>query len=142
MILELIRIHQDAVIPQYRTEGSSGFDFHCLEDFELQPGEIKIVPTGLVVANMQDGYEIQVRPRSGLATKGITVVNSPGTIDSDYRGEIKIILINLSKTCYRFNKHDRIAQGVMSKVLKTTIEVADRIIPTERGDGGFGSTGK
>ena len=108
----------------------------------INPGEIKNIPTGLSVA-IPDQFEIQIRPRSGMAAKnGITVLNTPGTIDADYRGEIKIILINLSKECFTINKNDRIAQMVICPVVKVSLEEVEELPKSFRGTGGFGSTGK
>lgn len=112
-----------------------------LEPVEIAPGEIALLPTGLSVA-IPDGYEIQVRPRSGLAVKhGITLINSPGTIDSDYRGEIRVGLINHSKKVFRVERGDRIAQLILAPVSQARFEVVTKLSETERGAGGFGHTG-
>ncbi|MEJ8817948.1 dUTP diphosphatase [Lacibacter sp. H407] len=131
-------------LPAYATEGSSGMDIRAFvtEPVTLQPLERALVPTGLFIA-LEDGYEAQIRPRSGLAIKqGITCLNTPGTIDADYRGEIKIILINLSNEIQSVNNGDRIAQMVIQKVEKIDWSLAVELEQTERSDGGFGSTGK
>ena len=131
-------------LPQYATEGSSGMDIRAALNFPLtlQPLQRNIVPTGLFV-EIPAGYEIQVRPRSGLAIKhGITCLNSPGTIDSDYRGEIKIILINLSSEEQVINPGDRIAQMIVQKVERAELEQVEFLNETARADGGFGHTGK
>lgn len=130
--------------PEYATSGSSGMDIRAAigEPVVLQPLERLLVPTGLFVA-IPEGYEIQIRPRSGLAIKqGITCLNTPGTIDADYRGEIKVILINLSAEEQTIQPGDRIAQMVLQKVEKIEWVVTDTLDETERGIGGFGSTGK
>ncbi len=134
---------QDLEIPRYMTAGASGMDLcAAVEDVKtIMPGEIDLVPSGLMVA-VPAGYELQIRPRSGLAAKqGIGILNSPGTIDSDYRGEIKVIIINLGHEPYRINRHDRIAQMVLCPVLRAELLETDQLPATERSDGGFGHTG-
>ena len=133
--------------PEYATTGSSGFDLRAnlKEEVILQPNEVAMIPTGLFF-EIPENYEIQVRPRSGLAAKnGVTVLNTPGTIDADYRGEIKVILINLGNEPFTINHCDRIAQGVFSSVLGKNFvniqKVTEISTDTERGSGGFGSTG-
>jgi dUTP pyrophosphatase len=131
-------------LPEYATDGSSGMDIRAfIEDtIVLAPMERTLVSTGLFV-ELTDGYEIQVRPRSGLAIKqGITCLNSPGTVDADYRGELKVILINLSGENQEIHSGDRIAQMVFANVTKAEWNLVDSINETERGAGGFGSTGK
>jgi dUTP pyrophosphatase len=131
-------------LPFYATEGSAGMDVCAMieEEIVIKPSEISIIPTGLSI-ELPNGYEAQIRPRSGLAIKsGVTVLNSPGTIDSDYRGEIKIILINLGKSDFIVKKGDRIAQMVINKFEKVEWEESDNLEKTERGEGGFGHTGK
>jgi dUTP pyrophosphatase len=133
-----------ASVPEYKTEGSAGADVRALlkESVVLKPGERAAVPTGLYI-ELPIGYEAQMRPRSGLALqKGITCLNSPGTIDSDYRGELKVILVNLGQEAVRIESGDRIAQIVVSPVTRARFERADELGGTERGSGGFGSTGK
>ncbi|MEO6948401.1 MAG: dUTP diphosphatase [Ginsengibacter sp.] len=130
-------------LPEYATTGSSGMDLRAnlKEPIILAPLQRKLIPTGIFV-EIPQGYEIQVRPRSGLAIKnGITCVNSPGTVDSDYRGELKVILINLSDENHTINHSDRIAQMVVTKVEKAILEVVERLEKTKRGEGGFGHTG-
>jgi dUTP pyrophosphatase len=131
--------------PTYAKVGDSGFDLRSTEGGTLKPLERMLVPTGLFF-ELPDGYELQVRPRSGLAAKhGITVLNSPGTVDTGYRGEIKVILVNLSNDTFTFEKGDRIAQAVITSRVSSDfgelIEVTD-ISDSERGSEGFGSTGK
>jgi dUTP pyrophosphatase len=137
-----IVLSENATLPSYATDGSAGMDLRCAEDFTLQPMERKLVDTGLRMA-IPEGYEGQVRPRSGLAIKhGISMVNSPGTIDSDYRGELRLILINFGSDAVEFNKGDRIGQLVLCPVTRARIKVVDELDKTQRGEGGFGSTGK
>ena len=131
-------------LPQYATKGSSGMDIRASLDIPvtLQPLERTLIPTGLFV-EIPTGYEIQIRPRSGLAIKqGITCLNSPGTIDSDYRGEIKIILINLSSEEQIINHGDRIAQMIIQKTERAELVQVEFLTETERAAGGFGHTGK
>lgn len=134
----------DIQLPAYATNGSAGMDVRAAIDGQMyvEPGEIFIVPTNLVV-EIPEGYEIQVRARSGLAAKhGIAVLNAPGTIDSDYRGEIKIILINHSKEQFNIYRGDRIAQLVVSKVYHAQFQQSEELNDSLRGKGGFGHTGK
>ena len=131
-------------LPQYATKGASGMDIRAALDIPLtlQPLERNLIPTGLFV-EIPQGYEIQIRPRSGLAIKqGITCLNTPGTIDSDYRGEIKIILINLSSEEQTINPGDRIAQAIIQKTERAEFEQVEILNNTERAAGGFGHTGK
>ncbi|MFM5916666.1 MAG: dUTP diphosphatase [Novosphingobium sp.] len=128
-------------LPQYATEGAAGMDVLAAEDVTLAPGARHAVATGLAVA-IPHGFEIQVRPRSGLALKfGITVPNTPGTIDSDYRGELKVILINHGQDAFDIRRGDRIAQIVLAPVTRASWLVVDELDETVRGEGGFGSTG-
>ena len=128
-------------LPEYETSGAAGLDVCCAEDFAIDCGGRHLVPTGLF-AEIPQGYEIQVRPRSGLAIKhGITVLNSPGTIDSDYRGEICVIMINHGPRSIEFKKGDRIAQLVLCKVERIEWLPVDSLTGTKRGEKGFGSTG-
>lgn len=134
------KIGPNAIIPSYQSKGAAGFDFHSIEDFSLEPGQIYAAATGLQ-CELEEGYEMQIRPRSGLALKGISIVNSPGTIDCDYRGEIKIILCNyLASSVHYFKKGDRIAQGIINKLPIVKIQEVNELTQTKRGDGGFGST--
>ncbi len=131
-------------LPAYKTEGASGMDLMALlnEPINLKPNSSCLVPTGLAVAFSND-FEIQIRPRSGLAAKNsISVLNTPGTIDSDYRGEIKVILFNHGKSDFLINNKDRIAQMILTPVIKMNLEETDDLPETIRGEGGFGSTGK
>ncbi len=134
----------DIPLPEYQTEDSSGFDVRAAVEEELiiPRGGIALVPTNLRV-EIPKGYEIQVRPRSGLAAKhGIGVLNSPGTIDADYRGEIKVILFNFGSEDFVIKRGDRIAQLVIGKVYQVELIEAEELNETERGEGGFGHTGK
>ncbi|MFA5303651.1 MAG: dUTP diphosphatase [Candidatus Nanoarchaeia archaeon] len=140
MELKIKKLSSEAIIPQYKTNQSAGMDLCSTEEAVLKPMEIKLIPTGLSL-EIENGFEAQVRPRSGLALKGITVLNSPGTIDSDYRGEVKVILMNLGKEEFKIIKGDRIAQLILAKVEQATIVESDELNSTERGAGGFGSTG-
>ena len=132
-----------AVIPEYKTSGAAGADLCALLDSPLTipAGRSAMVPTGLFF-EIPEGYEVQVRPRSGLAAKnGVTVLNTPGTIDSDYRGEIKVILINLGQLDFTINSGDRIAQIIVSPVTVADFTITDSLSDTIRGEKGFGSTG-
>ena len=138
------KLHKAVNIPEYKTNGSSGLDLEAFleKDLILKSNQTVIVPTGLSIA-IDQNLEIKIRPRSGLAAKNnITVLNTPGTIDSDYRGEIKVILINLGNDDFVIKNGDRIAQMVISPVIKTEFEIVDELPNTLRGLGGFGSTGK
>ena len=135
--------HSNNPLPAYATEGSSGMDIRAYlkSAVELKPLERALIPTGLSI-QLPDGFEAQIRPRSGLAIKqGITCLNSPGTVDSDYRGEIKVILINLSNTAQVINSGDRIAQMVIAKTEQAHLFSVTALTETVRGDGGFGHTG-
>ena len=130
-------------LPEYKTVQSAGMDLRAFiaEPIVLKPLERRLIPTGLYIA-LPDGYEAQIRPRSGLALKnGITVLNTPGTIDADYRGEIGVILINLSDTEFKIESGDRICQMVIQKIEQPEMVEVSVLDETERGDGGFGHTG-
>lgn len=134
---------EGAIVPEYKTSGAAGADVCAFlsEPVVIKSGEFAMIPTGLSFA-IPEGYEIQVRPRSGLAAKnGVTVLNTPGTIDSDYRGEVKVILINHGKDAFTVNNGDRIAQLIVAPVTQGVFEKTDELDSTERGEGGFGSTG-
>jgi dUTP pyrophosphatase len=137
------RLSKNISLPKYETEGSSGMDLtaNVNKVIEIQPGKSEIIPTGLALS-IPKNYEIQIRPRSGLAAKNqISVLNTPGTIDEDYRGEIKVILINLGEKKFKIEKGLRIAQMVLCPVIKAELEEVDELDETKRGSGGFGSTG-
>ena len=137
------RLSKNVPLPKYETAGSSGLDLSANIDIkiEIKPGETKIIPTGLFVGIPKD-FEIQIRPRSGLAAKNqISVLNTPGTIDADYRGELKVILINLSDKIFVVEKGLRIAQMVVCPVVRAKLKEVETLNDTKRGSGGFGSTG-
>jgi dUTP pyrophosphatase len=136
--------NEDLPLPVKMSTGSSGFDLHAavMDPVEIKPGRWKLIPSGIALS-MPAGLEAQVRPRSGLALKhGITVLNTPGTIDADYRGEIGVILLNLGERPFRVQRGDRIAQLVFMQVPAVSLKVTDSLDETERGSGGFGHTGK
>ena len=138
------KLAPEVQLPNYKTSGASGVDLMAFinQPIKLLPNNSCLVPTGLSVAFSEE-YELQIRPRSGLATKShITVLNTPGTIDSDYRGEIKVILFNHGKDEFLINNKDRIAQMVLVPIIKMELEETDNLPNTVRGEGGFGSTGK
>ena len=142
MQIKFKKLCNDAIIPEYKTAGSAGMDICTIDDYVLMPGERKVFQTGLAVA-VEDGYEVQVRARSGLSAKeGVTVINGVGTIDSDYRGQIGVALVNLSNIVVHIHPGDRIAQLVVNKIEQPEIIVVDELGETIRGEGGFGSTGK
>jgi dUTP pyrophosphatase len=137
------RLSKNVTLPRYETEDSSGLDLAANIDKQIKilPGKSEIIPTGLAVA-IPKNFEIQIRPRSGLAAKNqVSVLNTPGTIDADYRGEIKVILINLSDKVFVVEKGLRIAQMVVCPVIKASLKEVTNLEATERGSGGFGSTG-
>ena len=137
------RLSKNIPLPKYETEGSSGMDLaaNIEQAIEIKPGKSVIIPTGLALS-IPKNYEIQIRPRSGLASKNqISVLNTPGTIDADYRGELKVILINLSDKIFKIEKGLRIAQMVLCPVIKAVLKEVDELEETKRGSGGFGSTG-
>ena len=138
------KLNSLAKLPSYKTDGASGMDLMaCIEKpINLEPGKSCLIPTGLSVA-FSEKYEIQIRPRSGLAAKNsISVLNTPGTIDSDYRGELKIILFNHSNENFIIKNNDRVAQMVLTPIVKMELEEINELPNSNRGDGGFGSTGK
>ena len=137
------RLSKNISLPKYETDGSSGMDLAANIDdkIEIAPGKSAVIPTGLSVS-IPKNFEIQIRPRSGLAAKNrISVLNTPGTIDADYRGELKVILINLSNTAFIIEKGLRIAQMVVCPIIKATLKEVESLEETKRGLGGFGSTG-
>jgi len=141
--IQIKKLSNSVLIPKYETEGSSGMDIaaHITDNIIINPGDKALVSTGFSMA-IPRGYEIQIRPRSGLAAKkNITVLNTPGTIDADYRGEIKVILINLGKEKFVIENGDRIAQMVVCPVVQVNLEEVKELSGTERGIAGFGSTG-
>lgn len=143
IVFQRLEHGRDLPLPCYATHQSAGMDLRAAntDPITLQPGQRELIPTGLMMA-IPSGYEAQIRPRSGLAFKhGITMLNSPGTIDSDYRGEIKVLAVNLGDKPFRIEYGDRIAQMVVSPQLQVSVTEADELPDTERGTGGFGSTG-
>lgn len=142
MTLRFRKVHPDAVLPAYAHPSDAGMDVRSVADLTIRPGSRALVPTGLVVL-LPPGYEAQVRPRSGLALKGgVTVLNAPGTIDAGYRGEIGVILVNLGEADFQVAKGDKIAQLVIAPVTRPEIIETTEVDETDRGAGGFGSTGK
>jgi dUTP pyrophosphatase len=141
MTLKFRRIHPDAALPSYAHEGDAGMDVRSVEDVEIAPGSRALVHTGLVMM-LPPGWEAQVRPRSGLALKhGVTVLNTPGTIDAGYRGEVGVILANFGEGPFKVAKGDKVAQIVVAPVERAEIVESAELDETERGSGGFGSTG-
>ena len=137
------RLSKNVSLPKYETEGSSGMDLaaNIQKEIVIEPGKSSIIPTGLAVS-IPKNFEIQIRPRSGLAAKNqMSVLNTPGTIDADYRGELKVILINLSQKSFIIEKGLRIAQMVVCPVINVTLKEVETLEETKRGSGGFGSTG-
>lgn len=140
-ILKIKRLRADAVLPNYAHPGDAGLDLYACEEKELQPGERALIPTGIAI-ELPPFTEAQVRPRSGLALKhGVTVLNTPGTIDEGYRGEVGIILINLGNKPFKVEKGSKIAQLVVKPVLRVEVQEVQHLSETIRGEGGFGSTG-
>ena len=142
--LKFLKLHDDVNVPEYKTEGASGMDVEAYlkEPVTLSPLERILIPTGLK-AEIPQGYEIQLRARSGLSIKhGITLINAIGTVDSDYRGEICVGLVNLSNESYTINPGERIAQIIVCKVEHPAITICEELSSSIRGEGGFGSTGK
>ncbi len=141
LIVKISKANKDAVLPSYAHPGDAGMDLYSVEETEIKAGERKLVGTGIKIA-LETGYEAQIRPKSGLAIKeGITVLNTPGTIDAGYRGEVKVILINLGDKAFGIKKGQKIAQMVFAKVEEAKLEEVDELDETPRNDGGFGSTG-
>lgn len=143
MQVKIRKLHPEAKIPMYQTAGSSGLDLHAMisHTIHLQPGVRFTCPTGIAI-ELPEGFEAQVRSRSGLAAKhGVAVLNSPGTVDADYTGEIKVILINHGDRAFTFDPFDRIAQLVIAPVIRAELVQVGELTETERGEGGLGSTG-
>jgi len=144
MNLKILRLKHNRILPEYKTDGAAGMDLCAAinEPVVLKPLERKLVPTGIKI-ELEQGYEAQIRPRSGLSIKhGITLINCIGTIDEDYRGEVCVPVVNISNEEYTIMPDERIAQMVISKYEKAKIEVVTELSDTQRGEGGFGSTGK
>ena len=141
LIKRISDAHNDIPLPEYATEHSSGLDLRSSEPVTLASGEFKLVPTGIAL-EIPEGFEGQIRPRSGLAAKhGVTCLNSPGTIDADYRGEVKVLLINHGMKSVTFERGERIAQLIISRYEKVDVIDAEELTETSRGAGGFGHTG-
>jgi len=141
MKVKFVKDHEDAQLPTYGTPGAAGADVYSVKEYKIEPGQHVLVDTGLK-CDIPSGFELQVRPRSGLALKNkITVLNSPGTIDSDYTGKLGVILMNHSDNIFSVSPGDRIAQIVVAPVIQSTFVWAEDTKSTERGSGGFGSTG-
>lgn len=139
--VQVVRLPHAIHLPSYQTPGSAGMDIHATADAMLWPGKTIVMPTGIRLA-IPAGYEGQIRPRSGLAVRNnITVLNAPGTIDSDFRGEVAVILINHGILRHQINRGERIAQIVFAPVVRATLDVVETLDDTTRGEGGFGSTG-
>ena len=135
--------NEDIPLPRYMSPNAAGMDIHAAvkEETILNPGAIKLIPTGISIA-LPPGFEAQIRPRSGLAIKhGVSLLNTPGTIDADYRGEVGIILINLGEHPFAIKRGDRIAQMIINKIYHAQLELSQELFATERNDGGFGHTG-
>ncbi|MBP3847630.1 dUTP diphosphatase [bacterium] len=143
-VLKIERLKNNKVLPEYKTQGAAGMDLCAAisEPIILKPLERKLIPTGLKI-ELEHGYEAQIRPRSGLSIKhGITLINCVGTIDEDYRGEVCVPVVNISNEEYTIEPDERIAQMIIAKVEQAQIEVVTELTQTQRGEGGFGSTGK
>jgi dUTP pyrophosphatase len=143
-VLKIKRLAHNKILPEYKTEGAAGMDLCAAisEPIELKPLERKLIPTGLKI-ELEHGYEAQIRPRSGLSIKhGITLINCVGTIDEDYRGEVCVPIVNISNDVYTIEPDERIAQMVIARAEQAQLEVVTELTDTERGEGGFGSTGK
>ncbi len=139
--IKVLKLSPSAIIPEYKHSGDSGLDLYSIEKQTLLPGETKLIHTGIAI-ELPNGFEAQIRPRSGLALKhSITVLNTPGTVDASYRGEIGVILINHGTNSFIVSKEMRIAQMVITPVIQAEIETVAELNMTSRGDGGFGSTG-
>lgn len=142
MNIRIKKLNESAILPSYQSTDAAGADLYaCLETPVIIPhGQVVMIPTGLSI-EIPTGYEMQIRARSGLASKGLIIPNAPGTIDADYRGEIKILLLNLSGLEMEITPKMRIAQAIISPIFQVTFEITDELSNTERGTGGFGSTG-
>ena len=139
--IDIKKLHEDAVIPTYGTEGAAGFDFYSIDDYVVDPGKTVIVKTGLAVA-VPVGYYLAVVLRSGVSAKtGIRIANSPGTVDADYRGEVGVIVTNTSNNTFTIDKGYRIAQGIILPYFQAQFNLVDELDETARGAGGFGHTG-
>ena len=143
-VLKIEKLPHNMILPEYKTEGAAGMDLCAAieEPIELKPLERNLIPTGLKI-ELEHGFEAQIRPRSGMSIKhGITLINCVGTIDEDYRGEVCVPIVNVSNEAYTIQPQERIAQMVIARVEQAKIEVVTELTETQRGEGGFGSTGK
>lgn len=142
-IVKVRQVREGAQLPEYKTPGAAAADLYACVDEprQIYAGDLAIIPTGLAF-EIPPGWEGQIRPRSGLALKRVTVINSPGTIDADYRGEVMVLLVNHSNRTIEIRDGDRVAQLVISPVTRAAFEPVDELAETDRGEGGFGSTGK
>lgn len=143
-VLKIQRLEHNRILPEYKTEGAAGMDLCAAitEPVTLQPLERKLIPTGLKI-ELEHGFEAQIRPRSGMSIKhGITLINCVGTIDEDYRGEVCVPVVNISNEAYTIQPDERIAQMVITNYVQAELEVVTELTDTDRGEGGFGSTGK
>ena len=143
-VLKIEKLPHNRILPEYKTEGAAGMDLCAAieEPIELKPLERKLIPTGLKI-ELEHGFEAQIRPRSGMSIKhGITLINCVGTIDEDYRGDVCVPIVNVSNEAYTIQPQERIAQMVIARVEQAKIEVVTELTETQRGEGGFGSTGK
>lgn len=140
-VIKFKKLDPNAIIPNKANEFAAGIDINILEEYTLQPGEKELLRTG-IACEIPEGFELQVRPRSGLSSKGLIILNSPGTVDSDYRGEVYVSMMNISENAYHFEKGERIAQLVLSRLQPVNIIEVEELSSTERGEKGFGSTGK
>lgn len=138
--LKVKKLSKNAKIPTYGHEGDACFDLYALENYTIRPGEVKLIRTGLAMA-ISEGYEMQVRPRSGLSLKGLIIPNSPCTIDAGYRGEIKTPMANVSEKAATIHAGDRYAQATIKPIWRVIFQEVDELPDSERGEGGFGSTG-
>lgn len=139
--IQIKKLKPDAIIPEYKKNGDAGFDLHCAQDTTIMPGHAAIIPTGLAFA-IPVGYEMQIRMRSGASLRTpLILANAPGTIDSGYRGEVGIIARNVGAEPWTVVKGERIAQGVIAPIVQASFEETDALPASDRGDGGFGSTG-
>lgn len=140
--MSIKRVRKGARLPEYMSEGAAGLDLYAAEEAAIPPGGRVEAPTGIALA-IPEGYEGQVRPRSGLALRhGVTVLNAPGTIDADYRGEVKVILVNLSREAFALRVGDRVAQLIIARVARAVLREVRELPATARGTGGFGHTGR
>ena len=138
--IEVVRLNEDLPLPKYMSSGAAGMDLYAAENVFIDVGQIRLVPTGIKVA-IPVGFELQIRPRSSLGLRGIGIINSPGTVDADYRGEIKIPLINFGEQSFFIKKGNRIAQAVLCSVYRAKLKMVSHLKSTPRGEGGFGHTG-